>query len=84
MAATAAGMGQTTGPGRHIGVRFPSGPFSEKLEPLQVAIDNGAKKVLLPIESKRQFLEVSGDIMVKVDLIFYEGPQTAAVKAIEQ
>ena len=59
-------------------------PVKSLMEPLQVAIDNGARKVLLPIESKRQFLEVPGDIMVKVDPIFYADPGTAAIKAIGQ
>ena len=34
-------------------------------EPLQVAMDNGARRVLVPIENKRQFLEVSADIVEK-------------------
>ena len=40
-------------------------------EPLQVALDNGAKKVLVPIENKRHFLEVSADVVEKIDPIFY-------------
>ena len=35
-------------------------------EPLQVAIDNGARKALIPLENKRNFLEVSGDIVERV------------------
>jgi ATP-dependent Lon protease len=31
-------------------------------EPLQVAMDNGARKALIPLENKRNFLEVSGDM----------------------
>jgi ATP-dependent Lon protease len=51
-------------------------------EPLQVAMDNGAKRALIPIENKRNFLEVSGDIVEKVDPIFFSDPLTAAVKAL--
>ena len=40
-------------------------------EPLQLARDNGVKRALVPIENKRQFLEVSGDIMEHVDPVFY-------------
>jgi ATP-dependent Lon protease len=33
------------------------------VEPLQIAMDNGAKKALIPLENKRSFLEVTGDIV---------------------
>ncbi|HAA70683.1 MAG TPA: ATP-dependent Lon protease [Planctomycetaceae bacterium] len=51
-------------------------------EPLQLAMDNGVKKTLIPIENKRQFLEVSGDIMEHVDPVFYGDPKSAAFKAL--
>jgi ATP-dependent Lon protease len=52
------------------------------VEPLQMAMENGAKRALIPLENKRNFLEVSGEIMEKVDPIFYSDPQTAALKAL--
>src|SRR3954469_23584960 len=52
------------------------------VEPLQVGMDNGAKRALIPIENKRNFLEVSGDIMERVDPIFYADPMTAAMKSL--
>lgn len=52
------------------------------VEPLQVAMDNGAKRALIPLENKRHFLEVSGDIMEKVDPVFYAEPLTGALKAL--
>ncbi len=51
-------------------------------EPLQVAMDNGARKALVPLENKRNFLEVSGEIMEKVDPIFFSDPATAAMKGL--
>ena len=42
---------------------------------------NEAKRALVPIENKRQFLEVSGDIMEHVDPVFYGDPKAAAFKA---
>lgn len=51
-------------------------------EVLQVAMDNGARKALIPIENKRNFLDVSSDIMERVDPIFYGDPFTAAMKAL--
>jgi ATP-dependent Lon protease len=51
-------------------------------EPLQVAKDNGAKRALLPLENKRSFLEVPGDVVEHVDPVFYSDPRTAAMKAL--
>lgn len=51
-------------------------------EPLQVGMDNGARRALIPIENKRNFLDVSADIIERVDPIFYGDPMTAAVKAL--
>jgi len=52
------------------------------IEPLQIAMDNGAKRALIPIENKRDFLEVSGDIVEQVDPVFYSEPKAAAFKAL--
>lgn len=52
------------------------------VEPLQIAMENGAKRALIPIENKRHFLEVSSDTVEKVDPIFYGDPMTAAMKAL--
>ncbi|HDR14598.1 MAG TPA: protease Lon-related BREX system protein BrxL [Desulfobacteraceae bacterium] len=51
-------------------------------EPLQVAMDNGARRALVPLENKRNFLDVSGDIVERVDPIFFSDPMTAAMKAL--
>ena len=52
------------------------------LEPLQVIMDNGAKRVLIPIGSRRLFLEVPPDVLERVDPIFYSEPLAAALKAL--
>ncbi len=51
-------------------------------EPLQVGMDNGARRALIPLENKRNFLNVSADIMERVDSIFYGDPMTGAMKAL--
>ena len=51
-------------------------------EPLQVAMDNGARRALIPLENKRNFLEVSGEIAERVDAVFFSDPMTAAIKAL--
>jgi len=51
-------------------------------EPLQVGMDNGALRALIPIENKRHFMDVSADIVERVDPIFYGEPVAAAIKAL--
>jgi ATP-dependent Lon protease len=51
-------------------------------EPLQVAMDNGAKRVLIPIENKRSFFDVSAEVLENVDPIFYGEVRQAAFKAL--
>ena len=51
-------------------------------EPLQTGMDNGARRALVPIENKRSFLEVPGDVIERVDPVFYGDPVGAALKAI--
>jgi len=57
-------------------------PARSLVEPLQVAKDNGAKRALIPIENKRNFLDVDADIMEHVDPVFYGEPRAAALKAL--
>ncbi len=57
-------------------------PLRSLSEPLQVVMDNGARKALIPLENKRNFLEVSGDIVERVDPVFFSDPMTAAMKAL--
>lgn len=57
-------------------------PVKSLAEPLQVGMDNGARRALVPLENKRNFLEVSGDIVERVDPIFFSDPMTAAMKAL--
>jgi len=52
------------------------------VEPLQLAMENGARRALVPLENKRNFLEVSGEILENVDPVFFSDPQTAAMKAL--
>ena len=53
------------------------------VEPLQVAMDNGARCALIPAENKRSFLEVSTDVIDKIDPIFYNDMKTATFKGLD-
>jgi ATP-dependent Lon protease len=52
------------------------------VEPCQLAMENGARRALIPIENRRQFLEVSGDVAERLDPIFYGDAHVAANKAL--
>jgi hypothetical protein len=57
-------------------------PVRSLVEPLQAGMENGARRTLIPLENKRHFLEVSGDIVERVDPIFYGDPLTAVMKSL--
>lgn len=52
------------------------------VEPCQLSMENGARRALIPIENRRQFLEVSGDVAERLDPIFYGDAPVAANKAL--
>lgn len=58
-------------------------PLPSIVEPLQIGMDNGAKRACIPIENKRHFFDVPADIVEKVDPIFYGEPIVAAQKVLE-
>jgi ATP-dependent Lon protease len=45
-------------------------------------MENGARRALVPVENKRQFLEVSSEIVERVDPVFYSDPYSAVLKAL--
>jgi ATP-dependent Lon protease len=57
-------------------------PVRSLVEPLQVAMDNGAKRALIPIANKRHFFEVSEDVLEAIDPVFYGDMRQAAFKAL--
>jgi len=52
-------------------------------EHLQLAMDNGARRVLLPSENKRDFADIPSDVLDKLQIIFYSDPINAAFRAME-
>jgi len=49
---------------------------------LQVCLDSGAKKVLLPITSAADLGSVPSELVGAFSLIFYSSPQEAVFKAL--
>lgn len=52
------------------------------LEPLQVAVDNGASRALVPISNKAQFAALPEDVVEKLELVFYGEPDRALRRAL--
>jgi ATP-dependent Lon protease len=52
-------------------------------EPLQLSLDNGAIRALLPIGNKSQFGGLPEDVVEKLDLVFYGDVDRAVVKALD-
>jgi ATP-dependent Lon protease len=57
-------------------------PLHSLTEPLQIAEDNGVKRALIPIENKRNFLDVASDIIEHVDPIFFGDAKIGAMKVL--
>lgn len=57
-------------------------PPRSVVELLRVGMEVGARRALIPIESRRDFLEVPADVVDSIDPIFYSDPLTAALKAL--
>ena len=51
--------------------------------PLQICLDSGAKKVLLPMDSIKDIQSVSRELLNYVQPIFYNDPIDAAKKALD-
>ena len=57
-------------------------PVRSLMEPLQVAMDNGAKRAMIPIENKRQFMEVSTEVLENEGPVFFGDLRQAAFKGL--
>jgi ATP-dependent Lon protease len=57
-------------------------PVRSLAEPLQVAMDNGCRRALIPVENKQSYMDVSEEVAEQVDPIFYGDPRAAVIKAM--
>ena len=51
-------------------------------ERMQLALDSGAKSVLIPSENKRDLADVPDEVLTKLQTIFYTDPINAAIRAM--
>lgn len=58
-------------------------PITTELDEILVAAGNaGAKKIMLPVDSRRQYDAVSRDLKAEIEAVFYQSPLDAARKAL--
>ena len=58
-------------------------PITTELDEIFVAASNaGARKILLPAESKDKYEKLSRDLKKEIEVIFYTTPFDAAKKAL--
>jgi len=51
-------------------------------ERFELAIDAGAKKILVPSENKRDLADVPDEVLNKLQPVFYTDPINAAIRAM--
>jgi ATP-dependent Lon protease len=52
-------------------------------EPLQLALESGALRVLVPVANKAQFAGLPEDVIERMDLVFYSDVDRAVLKTLE-
>ena len=55
---------------------------SNLVERMQLALDSGAKRILLPSENKRDLPDVPDTLLNKIQPVFYMDPTNAAIRAM--
>jgi ATP-dependent Lon protease len=49
---------------------------------LRIAMDSGARRVMIPTENRRDFVDLPADVIDKIQIDFYSDPAQAAFKAL--
>ena len=52
-------------------------------EPLQLALEGGALRVLIPVSNKTQFAGLPEDVIDRLDVVFYGDIDRAVLKTLE-
>src|SRR6266542_2876268 len=53
------------------------------VEPLQLVLDSGALRVLIPLANKAQFAGLPEEVVEKLDIVFYGDVDRAVLKTLE-
>lgn len=56
---------------------------STSTEPLQLALESGALRALVPVSNKTQFAGLPEDVIERLDVVFYGDVDRAVLKTLE-
>jgi ATP-dependent Lon protease len=56
--------------------------LASTLEPLQIFVENGASRALVPIANKTQFAALPEEVVEKLELVFYGDADRALRRAL--
>ncbi len=57
-------------------------PVHNSVTLAEMAIEKGAKTLLLPVACRRQLMELPDDLAIKLDIVFYQDARDALLKAL--
>lgn len=57
-------------------------PVHNSVTLAEMAIEKGAKTLLLPVACRRQHMELPDDLAIKLDIVFYQDARDALLKAL--
>ena len=57
-------------------------PIHNAVSLAEIAIEKGAKSLLLPVACRKQLFELSDDMATKLDIEFYQDARDALLKAL--
>lgn len=53
------------------------------VEPLQLCLENGALRALVPLSNKNQIAGLPEEVIEKLDVVFYGDPERAVLRTLE-
>jgi ATP-dependent Lon protease len=59
-------------------------PVHNAVSLAELAVEKGAKALLLPVAARRQLFELSDDMATKLDIEFYQDARDALLKALAE
>jgi ATP-dependent Lon protease len=60
----------------------PLNPIHNAVSLAEMAIEKGAKSLLLPVACRKQLFDLSDDMATKLDIEFYQDARDALMKAL--
>ena len=57
-------------------------PIHNAVSLAEIAVEKGAKSLLLPVSCRRQLFDLSDDMATKLDIEFYQDAKDALMKAL--